>query len=66
MKSEKQSDRAELLQLCEGLRFLRLPASSTEQVCCLHQRCPGVLRSAAGQDRHRAYALRACAAGNVL
>ena len=32
VKSEKQSDRLELMQLCEGLRYLRLPASTTDQV----------------------------------
>ena len=32
LSSEKTSDRQELLQLCSGLRFVRLPCTTTAQV----------------------------------
>ena len=32
LSSEKTSDRAELLQLCAGLRFVRLPCTTAAQV----------------------------------
>ena len=32
LSSEKNSDRQELIQLCVGLRFVRLPCTSTPQV----------------------------------
>lgn len=35
--SEKPSDRSELLQLCEGMQFVRLPAATTQEVQTLQR-----------------------------
>lgn len=37
MHSEKPSDRSELLQLCEGMQFVRLPAATTQEVQTLQR-----------------------------